>query len=120
MELDCAVLVACQLNRASANDSNSEPRLTSLRDSGDIEQDADKVIFIHRPDTDPDHCDAPQADTSSASEVPSFFVNLIQAKGRDDGTGIKSFRFHRQTASFVPRGEATAPRFSTTAKHGRN
>jgi replicative DNA helicase len=109
MDLDCVVLVAAQLNRTSVTDKRSDdehhrvPRLSDLRDSGDIEQDADKVIFIHRPDEDPDAANAPQNDTSNPSEFPSFFVNLIQAKGRDDGTGTKSMRFIRETASFMPR-----------------
>ena len=100
-ELDCVVLVACQLSRLSATEKNREPRLTDLRDSGDIEQDADKVIFIHRPDTDP-ITGMSQSDTSDKNNVPTFFQNLIQAKGRDDGTGLASFYFKRETATFYP------------------
>ena len=47
-ELDCAVVSLCQLNRQSAV-GGDEPRLTDLRDSGEIEQDARMVWFIHRP-----------------------------------------------------------------------
>ena len=47
-ELDCAVVSLCQLSRQSAI-SGDEPRLTDLRDSGEIEQDARMVWFIHRP-----------------------------------------------------------------------
>ena len=36
---------------------------------------------VLRPDTDPDAHDAPQPDTASLGDVPTFFVNLIQAKG---------------------------------------
>lgn len=46
-ELQIPVILLCQLNRGA---DNSEPRLSSLRDSGDIEQDADVVVFLHRPD----------------------------------------------------------------------
>lgn len=45
-ELDCAVVTACQLNRNSANESRA-PRLSDLRESGSIEQDADVVILLH-------------------------------------------------------------------------
>lgn len=49
------VVVAAQLNRASEHRQNSEPVLVDLRDSGQIEQDADVVMMIHRPDmNDPD------------------------------------------------------------------
>lgn len=46
-ELDCAVITACQLNRNSANESRP-PRLSDLRESGSIEQDADVVVLLHR------------------------------------------------------------------------
>ena len=45
MELDIVVFLVCQLNREGAKD---EPRLHHLRESGQIEQDADIVILLHR------------------------------------------------------------------------
>lgn len=48
-ELSCPVLALCQLNREA---DGYEPRLSHLRDSGSIEQDADIVLFVHRDDTD--------------------------------------------------------------------
>lgn len=47
-ELNCALVALCQLNRDSAR-TGKEPTLTDLRDSGEIEQDARTVWFIHRP-----------------------------------------------------------------------
>lgn len=44
------VLALCQLNRAGADRRDPTPILTDLRDTGAIEQDADGVIFLHRPD----------------------------------------------------------------------
>lgn len=46
-ELDCVVIALCQLNRSSEI-GNREPALTDLRDSGEIEQDARLVMFLHR------------------------------------------------------------------------
>ena len=46
-ELDCAVVTACQLNRNAANEARA-PRLSDLRESGSIEQDADVVVLLHR------------------------------------------------------------------------
>ena len=47
-ELATPVLLLCQLNRET--DKSDEPRLSHLRESGSLEQDADVVAFVHRPD----------------------------------------------------------------------
>ncbi len=49
-ELDIPILLLAQLNRATKGQEKGLPRLESLRESGDIEQDADIVMFCHRPD----------------------------------------------------------------------
>ena len=54
--LDCVVLAASQLNRGT-KDSN-RPTLKSLRDSGEVEQDADGVALLHRPDHEDDEATA--------------------------------------------------------------
>jgi replicative DNA helicase len=99
-ELDIVVVLLWQLNRSSVQQGNREPGLTDLKDSGSLEEDADKVILIHRPDTDPLKCDAKQAESMSVDELPSYYQNVIQAKGRDDGTSLLSFYLHRPTATF--------------------
>jgi replicative DNA helicase len=48
-ELDVAVVAAHQLNRAVEGRENKRPGLSDLRDSGDIEQDAETVMFLYRP-----------------------------------------------------------------------
>ncbi len=98
IEEDCPVLALAQLNRESARDAR-EPALHDLRESGDIEQDADKVIFLHRPAENP-LTGAKQAENSLPHEVPSFLINAIQAKGRDDGTAIVSLNFRRAITRF--------------------
>jgi replicative DNA helicase len=50
-ELNIAIIIASQLNRSVELRSGSKrPILADLRDSGAIEEDSDKVIFIHRPE----------------------------------------------------------------------
>lgn len=48
-QLDCPVIILSQLNRDSESRPQHKPRLSDLRDSGAIEQDADLVLLLHRP-----------------------------------------------------------------------
>lgn len=65
-ELDCAVIIACQLNR-KGGDNDRKPVLSDLRESGSIEQDADIVILLHH---------------QFENDQPTGFVDLIVAKNR--------------------------------------
>lgn len=81
-ELQVPVVVLSQLTRAPAREER-EPQLADLRESGAIEQDADVVLFIHRP-----HfykSDAPEEDRAK--------TNLIIAKQRNGPTGKRNFVF---------------------------
>lgn len=49
-ELDVPIILLSQLSRPQKGTTPKEPQLDDLRESGDIEQDADTVIFIHKPD----------------------------------------------------------------------
>ncbi|MFO0844271.1 MAG: replicative DNA helicase [Gemmataceae bacterium] len=49
-ELEVPVLALAQVNRASEDRQDHRPRLSDLRESGSIEQDADAVLMLHRPD----------------------------------------------------------------------
>ena len=49
-ELNIPVVAACQLNRASESREDRKPHLSDLRETGDLEQDADVVVLLHRPE----------------------------------------------------------------------
>lgn len=100
-DLNIVCVMLWQLNRESAKDGNREPRMEDLKDCGSIEEDADKVLMIHRPNEDPLK-NSPQRLTDDPRDTPRFYQNVIQVKGRDDGTASLAFYFDRATASFDP------------------
>jgi len=64
---DCAVLLAVQLNRGVEARANNRPMLSDMRDSGEIEENADLVMMMYRPDYY--NTDLTQPKAQSATEV---------------------------------------------------
>lgn len=88
-ELDVPVIVLAQLNRDLEKDKNRKPRTSDLRESGDIEQDADIIGLLYRTDGE----DADQF----AEVVP---VNTLVGKNRGGPTGEVHLTFMRQFTRF--------------------
>jgi replicative DNA helicase len=95
VSLKIPVILLAQLGR-EVEKENRLPRLSDLRESGNIEQDSDRVIFIHAPDEKEDGSTQDLNDQS----VQRIEVNIIQAKGRSDGVATLSMSFHRPTTTF--------------------
>jgi replicative DNA helicase len=87
-ELDVPVLALSQLSRA-VEQRRDKPRLSDLRDSGSIEQDADVVMFVHREDK-------MKRDGTSRPNVAEILVE----KHRNGPTGMIELYFNQGTTSF--------------------
>jgi replicative DNA helicase len=94
-ELNVPIIVLSQLNRELEREKNRKPRLSDLRESGAIEQDADVVGLLYKPSSNDDEDGAgPQAEEEA---VP---VNLLIAKQRNGPTGDVNLTFLKSYTRF--------------------
>jgi replicative DNA helicase len=101
-ELEIPVVALSQLSRASEQRGGDRvPVLSDLRDSGAIEQDADLVMFIHRPEMYKDQRDKAEADGRSIEGEAHVYL----AKHRNGPTGAIDLYFHKQFTRFDNRSE---------------
>lgn len=94
-ELDVPVLAVAQLSRAVELNKPAIPRLSHLRDSGSIEQDADVVLFIYRKAADHGY---------RTEDIPPEEQNVAEihiAKHRNGPTGMVRLFFEKKRASFM-------------------
>jgi replicative DNA helicase len=99
-ELNIPVVVLSQLNRAPEGREGHRPRMSDLRESGSIEQDADVVMLLHREDYYHQGEGEEEYQRNNTAE-------LIIAKQRNGPTGVVALRFWEKftrfkTASTVP------------------
>ena len=90
ISLNVPVICLCQLSRTVENRENKRPRLSDLRDSGAIEQDADAVMFLYREDYY----------TGGPADGQPSLVHLDVAKNRHGRTGDAEYNFWLSTSTF--------------------
>lgn len=94
-ELDVPVITLSQLSRAvETRGGSKKPQLSDLRESGAIEQDADMVLFIYRPEY------YGFTEDGEGNSVPGL-AEIIIAKHRNGPTGSVPIRFIDRFAKFV-------------------
>jgi replicative DNA helicase len=90
-ELNVPVICLSQLNRAAEGRDGHRPRMSDLRESGSIEQDADVIMLLHREDyyrmSEPDF-------------QPDNIAEVIIAKQRNGPTGTVKLTFDSRTTRF--------------------
>lgn len=90
-EMDAPVIVLSQLNRAAEGREDHRPRMSDLRESGSIEQDADVVMLLHREDYY--HRGEEGYENDNTAEV-------IIAKQRNGPTGTVKLTFREKCTRF--------------------
>jgi replicative DNA helicase len=86
-ELNVPVIALAQVNRSSEDRQDHRPRLSDLRESGAIEQDADTVMLLHRPDY-------------HEAGLNEGIVEVIVGKQRNGPTGDVTLMFIKQYMRF--------------------
>jgi replicative DNA helicase len=97
-ELNVPVIVLSQLNREMEKDKNRKPRMSDLRESGSIEQDADLIGLLYKPSAGDDE-DAAAAPPPPGEEE-AVAVNLLIAKQRNGPTGDVCLTFMKSYTRF--------------------
>lgn len=108
-ELNIPVLALSQLNRGVESRPDKKPMLSDLRESGSIEQDADMVLFIHRPE---------KYGITTDNEGNSLLgiASIIIAKHRNGAVGEVNLRFRAELTQFCDL-DTTSP-FASNAATG--
>jgi replicative DNA helicase len=92
-ELRLPVIALSQLSRAvETRGGNKKPQLSDLRESGAIEQDADIVTFIYRPD---------YYDLADGMEISDNMAEIIISKHRNGALGSVNLKFIKENVKFV-------------------
>jgi replicative DNA helicase len=100
-ELNVPVVVLSQLNREVEKEKNRKPRLSDLRESGAIEQDADLVALLYRSNPDED-------ESGAGPDQEAIPVNLYIAKQRNGPTGEIPLTFMRGFTRFESAAKVSA------------
>jgi replicative DNA helicase len=107
-----ALLVLAQLNREPEKRPDHRPRLSDLRESGSIEQDADVVLFVHRPEYYARGARGRQGQPAAGElgeTTQRGLAELLIAKQRNGPTGRVFVYYHAETTAF--RNLAVQPDF---------
>ncbi len=107
-ELEVPVLSVAQLNR-SVEKEERRPRMSDLRESGAIEQDADVIMLLHRPPQveaeGDDFGEEEDVGDVDPSGIPAIKAEMIVAKQRNGPTGICKLNFWSRYLRFEARAD---------------
>lgn len=93
-ECNIPIVVLSQLSRQVESRQDKRPMLSDLRESGSLEQDADVVVFLYRPE----YYGITETQEGTSTEGLAEF---IVAKQRNGGTGIVPIKFKHETMQYT-------------------
>lgn len=103
-EIGVPVITCAQLSRAPESRAGNIPQLSDLRDSGAIEQDADIVLFLYRPEYYKD-----VGGDKKTEEIKQNYAEVIVAKNRHGSTGKVEMGWFGQYTKFTSRSDLEPP-----------
>ena len=104
-ELDVPVVCLSQLNRAAEQREGHRPRMSDLRESGSIEQDADVIMMLHREE----YYHQGDGEWSEANLDKVGMAELIFAKQRNGPTGVIKLIWDQNSTCFRSYSPMSAP-----------
>ena len=93
-ELQVPILLLHQLNRNLHKRNNPKPKLSDLRDSGEIEERADEIMFVHRPEY------FRLKDSDESESKIQTDVEIVVGKNRTGRTGNVPFTWYPEILTF--------------------
>ncbi len=101
-ELEVPIIILSQLNREFEKDKSRKPKLSDLRESGAIEQDADLVGLLYKPSSGDEDESVPR------DEPGGVQISLLIAKQRNGPTGDVPLTFLKRFTRFRPAAKVAA------------
>ena len=98
LEANIPVVALAQVNRDA---QGNMPTMANLRDSGDIEQDADGIIFLHRPNSTDGLAEKDVTCMAVAGENDMTYIMIDIAKQRQGRIGKAGVYFHPETMTYT-------------------
>ncbi|ENY53715.1 Replicative DNA helicase [Metamycoplasma alkalescens 14918] len=102
-ELECPIIALSQLSRNVEKREDKTPLISDLRESGAIEQDADRVVFLHRDDyyKNKKNNEQAQNNENDQEKVQASLTNVIVAKNRHGATKTIQLLFVPEYNRFI-------------------
>lgn len=93
LDYNCTIFVLAQINRNSEKEKDKYPKISDLKESGELEQSATTVLMLHN------------ENLYKSTDNRNTEIKLIIGKNRNGGTGIIDFDYYPETQNFGERNK---------------